>query len=59
MQLGYSYAGTNHWSSSFSISDGDTVKKTFNMGNGDKSCKSSVGLLKYSGGSYQTPAAHC
>ncbi|WP_157876743.1 hypothetical protein [Streptomyces graminilatus] len=58
VQLGYNKGGTNRYSSSFSISSGDTVKKTWTVDE-DKSCDTSTGLLKYPGGSYQTPVTHC
>lgn len=58
MRLGYNLDGTTWYSSSFSISAGDTVSKSWSKA-GSYMCYNSVGLLTYSGGTYQTPAAHC
>lgn len=58
VRLGYSMGGSTVYSSYFTISSGQTVKKTFSK-SGDYVCSSSIGLLNYSGGTFQTPSAHC
>ncbi|KOT37566.1 hypothetical protein ADK41_19650 [Streptomyces caelestis] len=57
-QLGYSMSGTTKYASAVSIANGQNKSKSWTV-SGDKACLNSVGLLSYSGGSYQTPAAHC
>ncbi|MDL2080747.1 hypothetical protein QNN03_30305 [Streptomyces sp. GXMU-J15] len=51
-------SGSTKYSSSFSISSGETKSKSWSK-SGSYMCYNSVGLLSYSGGTYQTPAAHC
>ncbi|MGW7301831.1 hypothetical protein [Streptomyces sp. NPDC054829] len=58
VKLGYSMSGSTKYSSSFSISSGETKSKSWSK-SGSYMCYNSVGLLSYSGGTYQTPAAHC
>ncbi|MFE5899862.1 hypothetical protein ACFQ67_21025 [Streptomyces sp. NPDC056488] len=58
VRLGYSQSGTTAYSPYFSISSGQTVKRTWTRTH-DYYCYSSVGILNYSGGNYQTPAAAC
>ncbi|WP_338781149.1 hypothetical protein [Streptomyces sp. DG1A-41] len=58
VKLGYSMRGDTHYSASISISSGQTKQKSWKL-TGDYGCYNSTGLLKYSGGTYQTPAAHC
>ncbi|WP_217128248.1 hypothetical protein [Streptomyces sp. AC558_RSS880] len=57
-RLGYSMSGTTKYASAVSIAAGQNKQKSWTV-SGDKACLNSVGLLSYSGGSYQTPAAHC
>ncbi|WP_240957754.1 hypothetical protein [Streptomyces chilikensis] len=57
-QLGRNYNGSTVYAAATTISSGATVSKSWSV-SGDKTCLNSVGLLKYSGGSYQTPVAHC
>lgn len=57
-RLGYSMSGSTVYASAVSIGSGSNVKKSWTVP-GDKACLNSVGLLSYSGGTYQTPAAHC
>jgi hypothetical protein len=58
IRLGYSMSGSTTYSSYFSISSGQTVQKQWEK-SGSYMCYNSVGVLNYSGGTYQTPAAHC
>ncbi|MFF2127493.1 hypothetical protein ACFVW1_19235 [Streptomyces olivochromogenes] len=58
VRLGYSYRGSMHYSSYFSIDKGDTVTKQFSPGTGTY-CQSMTGVLNYSGGTFQTPSTHC
>ncbi|MFD5854923.1 hypothetical protein [Streptomyces chartreusis] len=58
VRLGYTYRGSTHYSSYFSISSGDTVKKEFKP-SGFNYCQSVTGVLNYSGGTFQTPSTHC
>ncbi|MCP9988922.1 hypothetical protein LUX01_21990 [Streptomyces sudanensis] len=51
-------SGSTTYSSYFSISSGQTMSRSWSKF-GDIVCTSSVGVLQYSGGTYQTPAAHC
>ncbi|WP_018562910.1 MULTISPECIES: hypothetical protein [unclassified Streptomyces] len=51
-------SGSTTYSSYFTISSGQTVKKSWTKF-GDYFCYNSVGVLNYSGGTFQTPAAHC
>ncbi|RMB80141.1 hypothetical protein CTZ28_41885 [Streptomyces shenzhenensis] len=57
-QLGYSRSGTAHYANAVSISAGQKKSQTWSLG-ASAYCSSIIGLLKYSGGSYQTPASHC
>lgn len=58
IRLGYSMSGSTTYSAYFTISSGQTVTKSWDKF-GDYLCYNSVGVLNYSGGTYQTPAAHC
>ncbi|MFE1749818.1 hypothetical protein [Streptomyces anandii] len=58
VRLGYTYRGSTHYSSYFSIGSGQTVKKTFTQG-ASAYCQSMTGVLNYSGGTFQTPSTHC
>lgn len=58
VRLGYSMSGSTTYSSYFTISSGQTVTKSWQKF-GDYLCYNSTGVLNYSGGTYQTPAAHC
>ncbi|MFE1953270.1 hypothetical protein ACFW9D_22710 [Streptomyces sp. NPDC059524] len=57
-KLGYSRGGTNHYASSVSISSGTTKRQTWSLSAGSY-CTSTIGLLSYSGGTFQTPTSHC
>ncbi|GLX54464.1 hypothetical protein Shyhy01_74130 [Streptomyces hygroscopicus subsp. hygroscopicus] len=57
-QLGYSRSGTSHYASAISISSGQTKSATWSL-SASAYCTNTIGLLKYSGGSYQTPTSHC
>lgn len=57
-QLGYSRSGTSHYSSAVSIAVGQTKRSTWSLA-ASAYCTSTIGLLKYSGGTYQTPSSHC
>ncbi|MEU7088298.1 hypothetical protein [Streptomyces achromogenes] len=57
-QLGYSRSGTNHYASAVSISSGQTKSAKWSLSE-SAYCTYTIGLLKYSGGSYQTPTSHC
>ncbi len=57
-QLGYSRGGTSHYVSAVSISSGQNKSHTWALAE-SAYCTSTIGLLKYTGGSYQTPASHC
>jgi hypothetical protein len=57
-KLGYSRSGTSHYGSAVSIAVGATKRATWSLG-ASTFCTSTVGLLSYSGGTYQTPASHC
>ncbi|MFF4867481.1 hypothetical protein ACFY3J_38755 [Streptomyces sp. NPDC001231] len=57
-QLGYSRAGTSHYAGAVSIASGATKKQTWSL-SANAYCTSTIGLLKYSGGTFQTPASHC
>ncbi|MGW3958119.1 hypothetical protein ACWEKM_46390 [Streptomyces sp. NPDC004752] len=56
--LGYSRSGTAHYADAVSIGAGQEKRKTWSLG-ASAYCSSIIGLLKYSGGQYQTPASHC
>ncbi|MFD4626563.1 hypothetical protein [Streptomyces sp. NPDC058475] len=58
VRLGYSMGSSTVYSSYFNISSGGSSQKDWTKF-GDSACTSSVGLLNYSGGTYQTPSAHC
>ncbi|GAA3376832.1 hypothetical protein GCM10020367_50090 [Streptomyces sannanensis] len=58
VRLGYTYSGSTTYSSSFSISSGQTVQKSWGLGS-SAYCKSMAGVLTYSGGTFQTPSTHC
>ncbi|MGW1593013.1 hypothetical protein [Streptomyces sp. NPDC002343] len=57
-RLGYTLGGSTHYGSYQSISSGNTKSTSWEK-TGDYYCSSTVGLLNYSGGTYQTPSAHC
>jgi hypothetical protein len=57
-QLGYSRSGTSHYASAVSISSGQTKSAKWSL-SASAYCTNTIGLLKYSGGSYQTPTSHC
>ncbi|ALO94818.1 hypothetical protein SHL15_3708 [Streptomyces hygroscopicus subsp. limoneus] len=57
-RLGYNMGGSTHYGSTQSISSGSTKSSSWEL-TGDYYCSSSVGLLSYSDGTYQTPSAHC
>jgi hypothetical protein len=58
VRLGYSMSGSTTYSSYFSISAGQTVQRYWEK-SGSYMCYSSTGVLNYSGGTFQTPSAHC
>ncbi|MEU5398869.1 hypothetical protein ABZ348_06155 [Streptomyces sp. NPDC005963] len=58
IRLGYTMSGSTTYSSYFTISSGQTTTKNWSKF-GDYRCYNSTGVLQYSGGTYQTPAAHC
>jgi hypothetical protein len=58
IRLGYSLSGSTVYSSYFSIGSGQTVQKSWSK-SGSYMCYNSTGLLNYSGGTFQTPTAHC
>jgi len=58
VRLGYTYSGSTTYSSYFSISSGETQRKSWGLG-ASAYCKSMTGVLNYSGGTFQTPATHC
>lgn len=58
VRVGYGLGSSTVYSSYFSIASGQTKGKTWNK-TGDYYCSSSTGLLNYSGGTFQTPSAHC
>jgi len=57
-QLGYSRSGTSRYAGAVSIASGQTKSATWSL-SASAYCTSTIGLLTYSGGSYQTPASHC
>ncbi|WP_330289809.1 hypothetical protein [Streptomyces sp. NBC_00576] len=57
-KLGYSRSGTNHYASAVSIAVGQTKRSTWSLG-ASAYCSNMIGLLSYSGGTYQTPTSHC
>jgi len=58
VRLGYTYNGSTTYSSYFSISSGQTVRKSWGLSS-SAYCKSMIGVLNYSGGTFQTPSTHC
>ncbi|WP_159042153.1 hypothetical protein VM636_30140 [Streptomyces sp. SCSIO 75703] len=58
VRLGYSMSGSTTHSSYFTISSGGSVTKHWQK-SGTYMCYSSTRVLNYSGGTFQTPAAHC
>ncbi|MEU1280323.1 hypothetical protein [Streptomyces sp. NPDC005805] len=58
VRLGYSMSGSTKYSSSFTINSGKKVTKSWTA-SVSSLCLNSVGILNYSGGMFQTPAAHC
>lgn len=58
IRLGYTYGGSTKYSSYFSISSGQTQKRSWGLG-ASAYCKSMTGVLNYSGGTFQTPTTHC
>ncbi|MGW7305079.1 hypothetical protein ACWGI1_05830 [Streptomyces sp. NPDC054835] len=59
VRLGYSVAGSNTtYSSYFTIGSGQTVTRSWKISTSSL-CLNSTGYLSYSGGTFQTPAAHC
>ncbi|MDT0616088.1 hypothetical protein [Streptomyces lancefieldiae] len=58
VRLGYSMSGSTTYSGYFTISSGQTVQKSWSK-NGAYMCYNSTGVLNYSGGTFQTPTAHC
>jgi hypothetical protein len=59
VSLGYSGVNVIQYSSSMSISTGETRLKAFHMGYGHSECTSSVGLMKWGASVYEAPSAHC
>lgn len=57
-QLGYSRSGTSHYASAVSIAVDTTKRQTWSL-SASAYCTNTIGLLKYSGGTYQTPPSHC
>ncbi|MGW4599564.1 hypothetical protein ACWEOA_30390 [Streptomyces sp. NPDC004457] len=57
-QLGYSRGGTSHYAGAVSISSGQNKSHTWALSESSY-CTSTIGLLSYSGGTYQTPSSHC
>ncbi|MFF6888712.1 hypothetical protein ACFY9F_36680 [Streptomyces sp. NPDC012421] len=58
VRLGYSMSGASKYSSPFTIGSGQTVTRSWTV-SASSLCLNSVGILNYSGGTFQTPAAHC
>ncbi|MFC9795260.1 hypothetical protein [Streptomyces sp. NPDC057695] len=59
VRLGWSLGGgSTTYSSYFTISSGQTVTKSWQT-SVNNLCLNSTGFLSYSGGTFQTPAAHC
>ncbi|WAX80072.1 hypothetical protein [Streptomyces sp. KMM 9044] len=58
VRLGYILSGSTTYSGYFSISSGQTVKKSWSR-SGNYLCYSSTGVLNYSGGTFQTPSTKC
>jgi hypothetical protein len=58
VRLGYTYSGSTTYSAYFSISSGETEKRSWGLGS-SAYCKSMTGVLNYSGGTFQTPTTHC
>jgi putative hemolysin len=60
VRLGYSYNGTEHWSSYSSIGSGNSKSKSWGFGERNRDCKSTIGLLQQRGkDKVQTPIAKC
>ncbi|MET8831707.1 hypothetical protein ABZX40_38425 [Streptomyces sp. NPDC004610] len=57
-RLGYSRSGSSHYKPAVSIAVGATSRATWSL-SASAYCTSTIGLLSYSGGTYQTPASHC
>ena len=57
-QLGYSRSGTSHYAGAVSIGSGQKKSAKWSL-SASAYCTNTIGLLKYSGGSYQTPTSHC
>ncbi|MCM1973363.1 MULTISPECIES: hypothetical protein [Streptomyces] len=58
-KLGYSYNGTSHYSGSFTQKAGTTKSRTWDRNDYNFWCRTTIGLLKVGGDSYQTPISHC
>ncbi|MFJ6106045.1 hypothetical protein ACIQHY_34295 [Streptomyces sp. NPDC092359] len=59
VRLGWALGGGNAtYSSYFTISKNQTVTRSWTT-SVDNLCLNSTGFLSYSGGTFQTPAAHC
>ncbi|CQR63141.1 hypothetical protein [Streptomyces leeuwenhoekii] len=58
VRLGYSMSGSTTYSGYFSIGSGQTMQKSWSK-SGAYMCYNSTGVLNYSGGTFQTPSAHC
>lgn len=58
VHLGYSRGGNTVMGNYFTISAGETMPQNWSRF-GDYMCDSAVGVLNYSGGTFQTPATHC
>ncbi|MFF8265008.1 hypothetical protein [Streptomyces virginiae] len=58
VRLGYSMSGATKYSSYFTIGSGQTVRRSWTA-SASSLCLNSVGILNYTGGNFQTPAAHC
>ncbi|MEU5578834.1 hypothetical protein ABZ791_00030 [Streptomyces huasconensis] len=58
VRLGYSLGGSTHYAAAVKIGSGETKKKSWGLSSGSF-CKSMTGLMKYNGGTYQTPTTHC
>lgn len=58
VRLGYTMSGSTTYSGYFNISSGQTQTRSWSVF-GDVRCYGSIGVLNYSGGSFQTPVATC
>ncbi|GHG04973.1 hypothetical protein ACFFSH_36775 [Streptomyces filamentosus] len=59
VRLGWALGGASpSYSSYFTIESGKTVSRSWTT-SANNLCLNSTGFLSYSGGTYQTPAAHC